>query len=168
MALSSSDRGQTLHLASTDSMVVSEDKVEFIIRKPTKTTRKVLKPLVISCISNPEENLNVAHFVKCYLEATKDFRGDYKSLFLSWKTRAPVVKASLARWLTLVLELAGIDTSTFKAHSYRGASLSNAYRKGATLQQILNAGNWTNASTFNRFYNAPSCDSEIGRLVLDN
>ena len=39
--------------------------------------------------------------------------------------------------LKTVLNLAGIDTYVFKAHSYRGASVSMAVRRGCSLQQVL-------------------------------
>ena len=46
------------------------------------------------------------------------------SLFV--KPHKPVSTNSLARWIKSVLSNAGIDTSVFKAHSVRGASVTNA------------------------------------------
>ena len=71
IALSSSDRGQTLHLASLENMSISEDKVEFIIRQRTKTTRKFSKPPIITCVSCEKQLLNVAFYVKMYIEETR-------------------------------------------------------------------------------------------------
>ena len=102
------------------------------------------------------------------IELTKDFREDDGKLFLSWATKKPVTRQSIARWLVHVLQLAGIDTATFKAHSYRGAGLSHAFQKGASIKQIVEAGNWANDSTFRMFYNAPSYDSAIGKIILNN
>ena len=59
---------------------------------------------------------------------------------LAWATKKPVTKVSLARWLKCVLSLSGIVTKVFSAHSYRGASLSSAYNKGLSLNDILKAG----------------------------
>ena len=78
----------------------------------------------------------------------------------------PVTKQSLSRWLTLVLKLAGIDTNKYQAHSYRGAGLSAAFSAGASISQIMAAGNWSNENTFRMYYNAPSTDSSIGNLIL--
>ena len=167
IALTSSDRGQTLHLASTKDMIVSDDKIEFIVRDKIKTTKKVLKPTVITCVSSHIEQLNVAAHVKAYLERTATFREPNSPLFLSWATHKPVTRQSLARWLTLVLKMAHIDTSIFKAHSYRGAGLSKALSKGASIKQIIESGNWSNATNFHRFYNAPSYDTPIGNLILE-
>ena len=167
IALSSSDRSQTLHLASLGNMSISEEKVEFIIRERTKTTRKILKPSIITCVSCEKQPLNVAFYVKMYIEKTKEFRQENNRLFISWCTKKPVTKQTLARWLVEVLRLAGIDTSTYKSHSYRGAGLSHAFQKGASINQIMKAGNWANESTFRKFYNCPSNESEIGKIILD-
>ena len=168
IALSCSDRGQTIHLASIKNMCISEDKIDFIINDKIKTTRKILKPHIISCISTNSPELDVCAHVKAYLQKTESYRtenGPFQ-LFLSWKTHRPVTRQSLSRWLTLVLKIAGIDISKFQAHSYRGAGLSKAIRSGASIPQIVKAGHWKNASTFKTFYNAPSYDSEIGKIIL--
>ena len=169
IALTSSDRGQTLHLISVKDMVISNDKIEFVIKKPTKTTRRILKPIVVTCVSSPtQEELDVANHVKVYLEKTKPYRTSHDNFFISWKTFKPVTKQSLARWLTLVLKIAKIDTSIFTAHSFRGAGLSKALSKGAPISQIVSSGNWSNVSTFLNYYNAPSYDSEIGNIILND
>ena len=168
MALTSSDRGQTLHLASPKSMTISEDKVEFIILDRTKTTRKVLRPIIISCVSSTIPELDVANHVKAYLNLTKDHRKFDDKLFLSWKTLKPVSRQTLSRWLTTVLKSARINTDKYQAHSYRGSGLSKALKSGASVSQIVFAGNWSNSSTFFTHYNAPSDDSEIGRIILES
>ena len=73
-----------------------------------------------------------------------------------------VTKVFLARWLKTVLSLSGIDTQVFFAHSYRGASLSSAYNKGVSLNDILKAVNWTNADSFLNHYYAHASDTPVG------
>ena len=46
----------------------------------------------------------------------------------------------------------GIDTSTFKAHSTRSASTSQAGLQNASIVDILKRGSWSNKSTWQRFY----------------
>ena len=87
-------------------------------------------------------------------------------IFLSWATKKPVTKLSLARWFKTVLSLSGIDTKDFSAHSYKSASLSSAYNKGVPLN-ILKRGNWTNADTFLKHYYAHASDSPVGQLILN-
>ena len=169
IALSSSNRSQSLHLARTDKIRVAENCLDFVIDQRIKTTKRLLKPTYVKCVNTDIEELNVMLCVKEYMERTKVYRIDdsYNQLFLSFKSFKPVTKQSLARWLKETLKLAGINTELFTAHSYRGAGLSSAFSKGATLQQIVEAGNWASAETFKRFYNAPIKASDIGNLILE-
>ena len=50
------------------------------------------------------------------------------------------------------MNLAGIDTSIYKAHSTRSASTSKAAQAGITIESILKVSDWSNAETFRRFY----------------
>ena len=168
IALTSSDRGQTIHLASVNNMKIYPNKIDFIIRDKVKNTRKILKPSIITCVSSPIQELDVASYVTQYIERTKEFRDEKGQLFISWINKRPVSRQSTARWLKQTLSLAGIDTTIFKAHSYRGAGLSKAFQRGASINQIVTAGNWANASTFQHYYNAPSYESEIGNIILEN
>ena len=172
IALSSSDRGQTLHAININHTEIHEDYINFIIRTRTKTTRRILKPIIVKCICTQGEELNVAKYVTKYLEVTEQYRRGSQppkdQLFLSWKTHCPVSRQTIARWLTLVLNLSGIDTSKFTAHSFRGAGLSKAFSKGASLSSIMAAGNWSNITTFKSFYCAPTYDSNVGQLILDD
>ena len=132
-----------------------ENGLNFVIKDRIKTTRKVLRPKIVSCVSSDIEEFNVEKYVFEYIEKTKEFRKDGQ-LFISWKTKKPVSRPTIARWLKLVLKLAGIDTSKFTSHSYRGAGLSHAFFKGAPIDKIVTAGNWTNVNIFNKFYRVPS------------
>ena len=49
-----------------------------------------------------------------------------KLFSLFFKPRKPESTNSLARWMKSVLSKVGIDTSVFKAHNVRGASVTNA------------------------------------------
>ena len=169
MALSSSDRGQTLHLAKISQMISDEEGVHFVVKERTKSTRKVLRPIVINCVSSSMPELDVAHCVNFYVNSTTEFRiNDIDQLFISWRTKLPVTRQTLARWLKLTLQMAGIDTSIFTAHSFRGAGLSHAYTKGTPINKIVAAGNWRNAETFRKYYCAPADDSPIGNIILNN
>ena len=51
-----------------------------------------------------------------------------------------------------MLTEAGIDTDLFKGHSVRTAAASAAHKAGASIKDILKAGNWRRESTFRKFY----------------
>ena len=82
-------------------------------------------------------------------------------------TKRPVTGQTITRWLLEVLTISGIDTNKYKAHSFRGAGLSSAKEKGASISDIVKAGNWSNEGTFRTFYQAPCDESDIGRMILD-
>ena len=78
--------------------------------------------------------------LRVYLVKTKPLRGEETKLFLSFiKPHKAVTSSTIARWLRMTLEQAGIDSSVFGAHSTRGASASAAARGGITTQDILKA-----------------------------
>ena len=71
-----------------------------------------------------------------------------------------------SRWIREVLSLSGIDVNTFKAGSSRSASSSAEARCGASPQQIVKHGDWSNLGTYQRFYNRELIDTPVGRLIL--
>lgn len=176
MALTSSDRGQTLHLICSDNSEECDDGISFVVFDQLKNTRKVSKPKVVKCISSDIDSLNVSSYVSAYMKRTKPLRDALVAngrktpikLFLSWATKREVTKQTIARWLTTSLSMSGIDTKQFKAHSFRGAGLSAAYNKGASIDKIVAHGCWKNVDTFHSYYSAPNEDSNIGQIILSH
>lgn len=175
VALTSSDRGQTLKLMDMENIIKTDDSISFVIFDRLKHTRRVLKPKTITCVSSDVPGLNVMEYVSVYLERTKSIRESHiaegrpkpTKLFLSWLTKREVTAQTLSRWLKTSLDQAGIDTKQFTAHSIRGAGLSAAFNKGgANIQQIINAGSWSNTGTFMKHYLAPECNSAVGKIIL--
>ena len=58
----------------------------------------------------------------------------------------------MARWVKEFMVCAGIDVTTFKSHSTRGASTSKVFHLGIPLSDTLKQGQWSNAKTFFNFY----------------
>ena len=135
LALSSSDRGQTLHAINVEQTDITSDSVVFIINSRLKTTRRIIKPKLVTCVVTDSPTFNVCDYIIHYMNKTLAYRaaeftkGGVKptQLFLSWATKRPVTKQTIARWLKLVLRLAGIQQ--YSAHSYWGAGLSNAFAR---------------------------------------
>ena len=65
------------------------------------------------------------------------------------------------------MTIAGNDTTMFLPSSTRGASTSAAGRRGASIAQILGAGDWTNLGTYQRFYERNLENTPVGRLILE-
>ena len=53
----------------------------------------------------------------------------------------------------------------FKAHSVREASAIAAFNKRVTIENILQAAEWSTDSTFRRFYYQPSHSAVYGQVL---
>ena len=105
--------------------------------------------------------------LRVYLERTAPLRKEERKLFISFiKPHKAVTSSSIARWLRLILENAGINSSIFGAHSTRGASASAAFRAGITTSDILQAANWSSESVFQKFYHKEVDKAAYGRAVI--
>ena len=176
MALTCCDRAQTLHaLRSNQVSTTPRGDVEFVIYDILKTSRRGRPARVVKCVKYHKPELDVADYVLKYMvrvwvfrrRAVKYGRPMSHQLFLSHKTGTPVAKATISRWIKEVMAMAGIDTSMFSPGSTRGASVSAAARKGASIEQILGAGDWTNTGTFEQYYRRHVNSTPVGRLILD-
>ena len=115
----------------------------------------------------PDRRLCFSTYLRIYESKTKVFRRRSAQgknlLFLPYiKPHKPVSSSALARWAKSVLSLAGIDTSIFKPHSTRSA----AFNARVALADVLEAADWTNESTFTRFYKRAIVNDNFAEGVL--
>ena len=157
-------------LASIDrySVVFLNNQAKFSLQKPRKSQRnsslqvitlEKLLPLPLAC---PVETL------KDFLSASDQLRQGEKAKSLFIGLRPPhssVGASSVARWLKIILNVAGVDTSIYSAHSTRGASASNAVNSGVPTEAILAAGNWNSESTFTRFYRRTAKGASVANAL---
>ena len=80
---------------------------------------------------------------------------------MSYATYNKVTTGTVARWLKLVLNLSGIDTDKFKAHSYRAAFASAAFNSGCSLKRILDTADWLSEKNFRKFYFSVLCECSV-------
>ena len=174
VALTASDRAQTIHALRSDMIEPTANGLEIVVYDLLKTSRRGRPPRVVTCVSWPDPELDVAFYVHKYLDRVLVFRlravnrGQEKpvQLFLSHKTGHPVARSTISRWIKEVMSLGGIDTSKFLPGSTRSASVSEAARRGASIAQILGAGDWSNLGTYQHYYNRTVHDTPVGRLIL--
>ena len=72
----------------------------------------------------------------------------------------PVISSTISEWLKTTLMKSGVDTGTFKAHSTRTVSTSKAGYQGASIEDILKQGSWSNKSTGQRLCNKNIVEEE--------
>ena len=88
----------------------------------------------------------------------------YVISYVSYKS---VSTKTVARWLKEVLENSGIDTSVFKAHSFRGTAASAAFSRGCSLNEILKTGDWSSVRNFRKYYLHQAHDVDKGNSVAN-
>lgn len=172
LALSTSQRLQTLSKISLDNIIRSNEDIQIKIPDRIKTSKiNKLQPCLMIPFFQDQPELCVASTLEAYIEKTKSSRKSVKELFITCKK--PFRAAStqtLARWIKITLKNSGIDTSLFKAHSTRHASSSAAKRNGINVEIIRQTAGWTEKSlVFTKFYNRPLHDKTLfAKAVLRN
>ena len=169
-ALVTAQRCQTLHAMNLDFCDIGSTSASFNIREVLKhnTPNNNKNEVILPSYPN-NKRLCVVTYLKKYIKRTQPFRKSQK-LFLSYQApHHPVSKDTISRWIKSTLLKAGINTSTFKAHSTRAAATS-AVTQQVDLTSILKAAGWTNCRTFATYYNkkveGAREKTKFGRAVL--
>ena len=155
LALASSKRISSLALLSVNSKFceISENYVKFQPIGLEKHSRPgVMLTSVKLCSYKKDIRIDPVYYIKTYLERTKSIR---KSEQLFVTHNAPHKAASvtsIARWIAQVISHSGQKGS---GGSVRSVSTSYALAKGASLESVLEAGDWARVSTFKKFYYHP-------------
>ena len=169
-ALVSATRSSYLHQFDLKFHYVKDSCHYFIIPGLVKGSRRNKPHLQVCLPSFPEDpRLCIFTYCKEYIKRTQALRPrsfSKDSLFLSYiKPHRPVKTCSIARWVKRVLSLSGIDTSHFTAHSTCSPATSSAYKSGVSIAEIMRVTDWSQASTFKRFYEKPCKDMFALRIL---
>ena len=139
LALTAPDRSSDLAKKDLRFRVYHPEGVSFRLPGLSKTSKPGDSPKSSFHASFGEDkDLCPVSCLKCYETNTKEFRStdinQNNKLFLSYiSPHNPVTSSTLARWIKNMLQLAGIDTGIFSAHSIRGASTFEALRTTSNL-----------------------------------
>ena len=89
-----------------------------------------------------------------------------KVMFISnLKPYQGVTPTTLAKWLLVCMDRAGICTDSYRANSVRSAGASGLRAKGMSLAQVLARGNWSHSTrTFSIFYDRSGVDDQSGEI----
>lgn len=167
-AIISAQRVQTLHLLDLDFMDITEQSFVFYINDKLKQTRPGHVGMQI-CFNkfSEDELLCIYSVLKVFIEKTENLRTSSR-LFISYrKPHDAITRETLSRWIKAVLTASGVDTSVFTAHSTRAASTSAAYGKNVPVPQILSTADWSNASTFAKFYKKKVLQNYFANVLLE-
>ena len=173
LALSQINRGSELKYLNLNFMTENRQSYIFSFNRQIKNSRGAKRPPEMVFHSFPgEQNIDPNDRKLCpyttlkhYMKVTEDLRGEPRKsqlLIGQIKPHKEVVKCTIAGWLKLLLSKSGINTTIFKAHSYRSASSSKAKVTGVPIEAILKTGNWSNSSVWQKFYDKPIRTSSMG------
>ena len=172
LGLTAPDRSSDLAKRDLKFRSFHPEVVSFCLPGLTKTSKPGDSPKISFHAAFPlDKNLCPVECLRSYEERTIDFRPKNDSLpnplFLSFiRPHNPVCSSSLARWIKSFLSLSGIDTTIFSAHSLREAATSTALIQGVSVSEILSMADWSQESTFRKFYYKPRFNSAPGNAVL--
>lgn len=155
IALATGQRIQTISVIRITNIKEQGEKLQIFITDKIKTSGLNRKQPCLQLPFLPDEPLLcAARTIKDYMKRTESLRiiGNDQLFLTHQKPFKPANKQTISRWIKETLQLAGVDTSTFKPHSVRHASTSSALKKGITLENILNTAGWSRPSTFTKFY----------------
>lgn len=171
LLLLSSQRLQTMKLLDIRNLSSTGSSFSFLITEKVKQTRPgtYMQRFTFKAYS-PDRRLCIYIYLKEYLSKTEKLRGQETQLLISFnKPYKGVSKDTIARWAKTALAKDGIETTIFSAHSTRAASVSAAKNKGAPLDTIMSTAGWSNAGTFQTYYDKPVQDNkqiDYGHVIL--
>ena len=149
-------RAQTITLLNLNNMTRRKAKYCFAVgAAELKQSRPGYTPPLIELKAYAVDRaLCVYRALDEYLARTEGLRGSETSLFISYvKPYKKVTSSTIARWVKIMMNRAGIDVTVYKAHSIRAASASKAWQSGGPLHEILATAGWSKENTFARYYN---------------
>jgi len=157
LALTTAQRVQTLSNIRISHITGSNSKEIFIATKLKTSGPNRIQPSLLLTPYTKNKKLCVVRCLNSYIARTASLRSNEDFLFVSFqKPYHKVCSQSLSRWLKSVLELACVDVTKFKAHSFRHVSTSKAKTENVNMDVIFSRAGWSKGSLmFAKFYNKP-------------
>lgn len=155
--LCTAQRGQTVWLLKLSGMVDVEEGVNFRMSDLLKHNKPGEPLSIIKVVKfGDDSRLCPVRCLRAYIRKTKELRGKIDQLLISTvKPYRAIGRNTVSNWVKRMLEVAGINTGKFKAHSTRSASTSMVTKKGIDVQALLKVASWKSEQTFGKFYNKP-------------
>ena len=128
--LTSAGRCHEICYLNIKFMVRTSSSFKFFFTKVTKSWRKGKPPPCLEFHEySDDEKLCVVACTDEYLGRSAPWRtqGQNQLLLSHMRPYKEVQSSTIAHWVKLVLKMAGIDTSLYKAHSCRSVSTSKVY-----------------------------------------
>jgi len=168
MALTNADRASDIQALDIKGLSYSPEGAVFKKVHLTKTSRPGHMPDSFYASYEEDMKLCVVTHLKEYISRTTTFRQTSSLILSHIKPHGRASSPTISRWMLSMMSRAGIDTQRYKSHSTRAASTTKATERGLTFDQLQKCANWTNQSTFQKFYYRPRQHSTFARAVLNS
>ena len=157
LGITAINRGSELGMLDSTFLSKFSNCYSFEVCGLMKHSKQGKKPNPVRFYPHTEEEiLCPVSVINAYLNLTEPWRGSnprVSKFFLSYvPPHRPVCKSTIAGWIKQFLQMCNVDVGLFQAHSTRSASSSKALLKGLSVQDILDRGNWSHESTWQKFY----------------
>ena len=170
MALASGSRCSELASLDATKMKILPDGIalQLVKHKKNKKSAELPGQLFIPRLKS-QKSLCPCYTLEKYLEKTKQARkienGVFRAMTREQKT---VGTATIGRWLTDCIRMAGTDIKAGRsiAHTTRSMSTSAARNRGMSTRTIMKAAGWKTDNMFEKYYYVPEFNAEFGRKVL--
>lgn len=168
VALTRASRSSSISLLTLENFKKDEDSFTMYYSGLLKQSKKGrLNPVVKFNMYTPDRRICVYGALEEYIHRTNSLRGNEKRLFISYvKPYKAVTSSTISRWLKNVMSHAGIDTTKFKSHSIRSASVSKAKLTDVPIQEIMQVAGWSSDKTFAEYYDKPVQLDTFDKAVL--
>ena len=117
-----------------------------------------------------DKNLSEEKHLKEYLQRTKQLREEHSQLLINYVKPFNLVSIdTISRWISQVLESAGIGINKYSARNSRAASTSSCKAKGLSPAMIMQSAGWSYSSTFSKFYDKPvdTASANFGSVLVN-
>ena len=157
LAISQLKRAHEINNMLLENYAIRENGLEFLLKETPKQQRRGrLDPIIVNRLRC--DKIDPVSCLMEYIDRTKESRAredgiDRTQLFLSISNlHRPVTTGTVSNWIKQGMEMAGIDTSTYRPHSIRSATVSTVRHKGISLKAILRRGQWKHKSVLKKYY----------------
>ena len=152
VALATAKRASSIKLLTTKSgyIEISEGKIVLQPLGLEKHSRldQSFPPITLRTY-NEDPRLCPVYYLKAYLKRTESLRSSESVFVTIPRPHGAAAVATLLRWLKSVISQSGQHGP---GGSVRSVTTSTAIGVGVTIEKVLEAGDWSRASTFRNFY----------------
>ena len=143
-------------------MIINSDYARFVPSTLSKTDRQTYlgHPIIIRRLP-PDGEMCPVSALEDFLAFRRTLSTSHDFVFCDFRLpHRPISTSAFADRLTWCLRKAGISAPP---GSTRATSVSDAFKRGVDISEILRAGDWSGASTFFRHYLRPAASDSMTR-----